>query len=95
MHRLGWLEQVRKEKTAGVTATRAKTIFYSYSCLLHNRMTIFALQSEMELRKRGEVVALSRERVGEGAKCLTVAIRTSLKETSVSCVGGLGKPRQW
>ena len=56
---------------------------------------VFALQSEMELRKRGEVVALSRERVGEGAKCLTVAIRTSLKETSVSCVGGLGKPRQW
>jgi len=28
MRRLGWLEQVRKEKTAGVTATRAKTIFF-------------------------------------------------------------------
>ena len=53
MRRLGWLEQVRKEKTAGITATRAKTIFYSYSCLLRNRMTIFALQSETELRKGG------------------------------------------
>ena len=29
---------------------------------------------------------LSRERVGEGAKRLTVVIRTGLKETSVSCV---------
>jgi len=33
---------------------------------------------------------LSRERVGEGAKRLTVVIRTGLKETSVSCVGRLG-----
>ena len=28
--------------------------------------------------------------MGEGAKRLAVTIRTSLKETSVSCVGGLG-----
>ena len=31
--------------------------------------------------------------MGEGAQRLPVAIETDLKETSVSCVGGLGKPR--
>jgi len=39
MRRLSWLVKVWKEKTAGITATRAKTIFYSYSCLLRNRMS--------------------------------------------------------
>jgi len=51
-----------------------------------------SLHFRLRQAEERKTIAISRERVGEGAKHLTVAIRTNLKETSVSCVTQKGRP---